>query len=878
MRVGDLPSGTLTFVFTDAVDSTALWERDAGLMAAATAHVDDLLRRTIEASMGVVIKSTGDGVMAVFEDADEAVSAAIAGQRALASGSAPIELDIRMGLCTGPATCESGDYHGPVVNRAARVAGAAHGGQILVAASTAALVERNRLRDLGEYLLKGVGPFRLWQVLAEGLADDLPLPAAPRVGFDVAPVSSFVGRTGELGRIRELLRTSPLVTITGPGGCGKTRVALAVAEMLATTMKDGVRFADLSAIREPDRVADVVAKAIGLVDAAGRPTADRVADHLARRTLLCVLDNCEHVIEVTASLVDAVLRRGGDGQLLATSREPLEVTGEQVFALPPLDTATEAVELFVRRGQAVRSQFVLDDRNAPVIEAICRRLDGMPLAIELAAAKINHLSPEQILERLDDRLRLLAGGRSAPGRQRTLAGAIDWSHELLSEGERVLLRRLSVFPATFSLEAAEQVSGADDTMSALGNLVTKSLVQPVDDVRRFRYRLLETVRIYAKDRLREAGESEDLDARHGDWVVSAMEALPLASRWFEVHSDAPQLDDVRAALEWSMRQGRGDAAALICSGVAWQAHEQWREGIAWCERVAAGDTPSAPARLQLLTMLALLHSYALSRDSFAWASRAMRLGDEVGGPLRPVTLAALANAGAARGLLASEPEFLEQANVWAEAGMTLGRHQPPEWSAYCGLVCGMTYTSLRRREQATLCLERSVADLDAIEGCDSLRVAARGLLAVHEVLSDNRRRALTLVQNLDPMVTATNPMPSMAGALTHVVPWAANGEMDVAANVLASFSEFAERTGDPFGVESVLLYAGVLCALGDDWEDAARLLAAGHAALARHPAHYELYLTFRERTREALGADRARQLRDEGRRLSRREAMAIALP
>jgi hypothetical protein len=442
----------------------------------------------------------------------------------------------------------------------------------------------------------------------------------------------------------------------------------------------------------------------------------------------------------------------------------------------------------------------------------------------------------------------------------------------------VLLRRLSVFPATFSLEAAEQVAGADDTVSALGNLVTKSLVQPVDDVRRFRYRLLETVRIYAKDRLREAGESEDLDARHGDWVASAMEALPLASRWFEVHPDAPQLDDVRAALEWSMRQGRGDAAALICSGVAWQAHEQWREGIAWCERVAAGDTPSAPARLQLLTMLALLHSYALSRDSFAWASRAMRLGDEVGGPLRPVTLAALANAGAARGLLASEPEFLEQANVWAEAGMTLGRHQPPEWSAYCGLVCGMTYTSLLRREQATLCLERSVADLDAIEGCDSLRVAARGLLAVHEVLSDNRRRALTLVQNLDPMVTATNPMPSMAGALTHVVPWAANGEMDVAANVLASFSEFAERTGDPFGVESVLLYAGVLCALGDDWEDAARLLAAGHAALARHPAHYELYLTFRDRTREALGADRARQLRDEGRRLSRREAMAIALP
>ena len=286
-------------------------------------------------------------------------------------------------------------------------------------------------------------------------------------------------------------------------------MAIEVARLVSSRFPDGVRFADLAVITEPDGVADAVARALGLVDDGGaRPPISRVAEHLQGRAILCILDNCEHVIDACAELAEAVIARPGASRVLATSREPLGVPGEQVFLVPSLDVTTDAVELFAARAAEVRPDFALDETSTDTVAKICERLDGIPLAIELAAARVSQLSLAQLLERLSDRFRLLTGGRRRVQRQQTLAAALDWSHDLLDEHEQVLLRRLGVFPGSFTLEAAEQVAGVDDIL-ALGSLVTKSLAQVVESGERFRYRLLETVRLYATEKLADAGEADD---------------------------------------------------------------------------------------------------------------------------------------------------------------------------------------------------------------------------------------------------------------------------------------------------------------------------------------------------------------------------------
>jgi predicted ATPase/class 3 adenylate cyclase len=482
-----LPSGTVTFLFTDLADSTRVWEREPDAMRAAVARHDVLVQDSVERHGGAVVKSTGDGVMAAFPDATHAVAAAVDAQRAVVAEPWLVPIAVRMGLHTGPAEPLAGDYHAPAVNRAARVAGAAHPGQILVSTATAATADGWRFRDLGEHHLKGLPPIGLHQVLAEGLpADFPPLAVAPASAPLPRPLTSLVGREHDVEAVCRSLRDHRVVTLTGVGGCGKTRLAIEVARRSADEVADGVRFVDLAPVADDDRAVDAVAGALGLAEPAAASPFDRLVQYLAGREVLVVLDNCEHLLDVCAELAEAVATRGGACRILATSREPLAVPGEQVWSVPSLDAATDAVRLFADRARLVRDGFVVDQANAASVAEICRRLDGIPLAIELAAAQVAHLSVDQIRERLDDRFTLLVGGRRRVQRQQTLAAALDWSHGMLADREQVVFRRLAVFPASFPLEAAHAVADTGDVLPVLAALVAKSLVVVVDAGDRFR--------------------------------------------------------------------------------------------------------------------------------------------------------------------------------------------------------------------------------------------------------------------------------------------------------------------------------------------------------------------------------------------------------
>ncbi len=467
-----LPSGTVTFLFTDIEGSTRQWERDAEGMQAALARHDAILRAAIEEHGGVIFKTVGDAFCAAFTSAPRAVAAALSVQGGLREAfpgeGGPSR--VRMAVHSGEAEVRDGDYFGRVVNRVARLLAAGHGQQILVSGATRELLlgglpEDAMLRDLGEHLLKDLErPEHVFQLDHPELPADFP----PLRSLSALPhnlpqqLTSFVGREREVARLRELLATHRLVTLTGVGGSGKTRLALHVAAEVVDQFPDGVWLVDLSALSDPALVPQTVATALGLRETPGRDPVESLLVHLRTRDLLLVLDNCEHLIEACATWAERALRVVPELRVLATSREALGTVGEVVWPVPLLSVPAvstrspedllpeidryEAVRLFAERATLVDPGFELTAADARAVVQICRRLDGIPLAIELAAARVRVLAPEQIASRLDDRFRLLAGGgRRALPRHRTLQAAIDWSHDLLEEPERILLRRLAVF-------------------------------------------------------------------------------------------------------------------------------------------------------------------------------------------------------------------------------------------------------------------------------------------------------------------------------------------------------------------------------------------------------------------------------------------------
>jgi len=625
----ELPSGTVTFLFTDLEGSARLWDEHPEAMRTALSRHDEILREVIAAHDGHVVKTTGDGVHAVFATAHEGVAAAVSAQRAIAEEDFGElgELRIRIGVHTGPAEVRDGDYYGSAVNRAARLMGAAHGGQIVVSLATEELVrdllfDGVALEDLGEHRFRGLSRSeRVFGVIAPGLRSMFPplhSVDAHRTNLPVQ-VSSFVGRADDVEKVQAALRQSRVVTLTGVGGVGKTRLALEAAATMLGEFTDGVWVCELASVSTLDAVDETLASTLSVQPALGRDLREALLEHLAARRVLLVLDNCEHLLDAAARLVDVVQRRCSDVTVLATSREGLGVAGEQMVAVTslgvPADNAgeaeiaeSEAARLFCERARSAKSDFKLTDGNAAAVGVICRRLDGIPLAIELAAACVRALPPNDIVDRLDQRFRLLTrGSRASLERHQTLRATIDWSYNLLDEGARDALNALSVFAGGCGLQAAEAVLSSKDldaldVVDVLTRLVDKSLLLADENDDRVRYRLLETIRQYAQEQLEATGDAAPVRRRHADYYVSRAEAVgPSLRSSQELNSAqeaARETDNFRTALEWALEEPSLDHAMRLLAPLAVQGIQVGYAAMEWagtaCDMEDADGHPLFP--------------------------------------------------------------------------------------------------------------------------------------------------------------------------------------------------------------------------------------------------------------------------------------------
>ncbi|MGA9489671.1 MAG: LuxR C-terminal-related transcriptional regulator [Mycobacterium sp.] len=612
---GLLPTGTVTMLLADVEGSTRLWETQPNQMTAALARLNHAVSEIIASNDGVrpVEQGEGDSFVAAFARASDAVAAALEIQRA---PLAPIRL--RVGVHTGEIQLrDEGNYAGPSINRTARLRDLAHGGQTVLSGVTEALVldglpQDAWLTDLGTHPLRGVQrPERVVQLCHPDLCNEFPpLRATKDVVFKHFPVqlTNFVGREAEMQDMRELLAANRLMTLTGAGGVGKTRLAAQVAAQIAGEFDNGVWWVDLAPITDPDLLPAVVARAFGLPEQPGLSTMDTLRWFLRERQMLVVLDNCEHLLDACAALVAAILGVATGVTFLATSREPIGVAGELSWRVPSLPLADEAIELFVDRARHVRSDFAVTDESASTVREICTRLDGLPLAIELAAARVRALSLAEILDSLHDRFRLLTGGaRTAVRRQQTLRASVDWSHALLTEPERVLFRRLAAFLGGFDIDAAQAVAGQDgvqrfQVLDLLTLLVDKSLVVADHARERTRYRLLETVRQYAQQKLGESGEADAVRSRHRDHYTALATQLDRRSDTDygrRVEQTEAEIDNMRAAFAWSRENGDAEVALRLASSLTplWQPRPA--EGLAWFDAILNDDLneDKAPHRL-----------------------------------------------------------------------------------------------------------------------------------------------------------------------------------------------------------------------------------------------------------------------------------------
>lgn len=617
-----LPTGTVTFLFTDIEGSTRLMQEIGDRYVEAQVIHHEILRAAFQSNSGRELRTEGDSFFCVFESAVDACEAAAAAQRAFFERAWPegAAIRVRMGLHTGEAPLVGNEYIGLDVHHAARVMSAAHGGQIVISDSTRAIVETAlpaglTLRDLGLHRLKDLArPERLFQLVAEGVPDTFP---ALRT-LDSTPnnlptqLTSFVGREDLVAEAVKLLGSARLLTLTGPGGIGKTRLSLQVAADVVQRFPDGVYFIALSAVRDPELIASAIARSIGLAVSGNRTPQEAVVDHLADRAVLLVLDNFEQLLPEGAVVVSQLLQSCPKVKALTSSRAALHVYGEQELALPPLRipdlkalpslaalSQYEAVKLFVERAVAARHDFQVTNENAPAIAGICERVDGLPLAIELAAARVKLFNPQALLARLETSVSVLGtGARDLPGRQQTLEGAIAWSYDLLDDPHRRLFARFSVFARGASLEQAEAVCGpADelgvDVLTGLDELADQSLLRRQPDLEEPRVLMLQVIREYAAEKLQESGEADAVRDRHAATYQALAETA--SSQLFGAEQrrwlDRLELDhdNFRAAFDWVV--AHGDDGRALCLGAAfwrfWQMRGFLREGRSRLDAILA---------------------------------------------------------------------------------------------------------------------------------------------------------------------------------------------------------------------------------------------------------------------------------------------------
>jgi predicted ATPase/class 3 adenylate cyclase len=647
--LAELPTGTVTFLFTDLEGSTRLWESQPEAMRAALARHDEILRNAVDAHGGSPIKGMGDGLHAVFPSAGPAAAAAVDAQRQLDAEEWDPDLGslrVRMGLHTGVAEQRGGDYFGPVLNRAARLMSAGHGGQMLCSQATADLLQDSLpasvgLVELGSHRLRDLARSEVvFQLTSPGLKAEFP----PLLSLEAYPTNLPAERTALIGRENLVAETSAalesvrVMTLTGVGGAGKTRLGRQIAADALPRYRDGAWLVELAPLVDPAAVIPVVATTLGVTQRTGRTLNASLIDYLRSAQLLLMLDNCEHLIEAAARFIDEVIDVCPRVDFLATSREGLGIVGERIVAVPSLelprdddtDTAVvagrDAIRLFVERAREAKSSFELTEGNQAAVVRLCRRLDGIPLAIELAAARVRSLSPAELAERVDARFGVLAGGpRTAVERHQTLRRAIDWSYDLLVDAERQALQRLAVFAGGFLLIAAEKVItderlAVPEVLDLLARLVDKSLLVAEDHDGVTRYELLETIRQYAQERLEASGQIDAFHRRHAEYYAAfAAEAGQGLRGSEEVTWTArveAEFDNFRAAVAWSVAAGDADLAMRLIAPFG-PVHTT-RVGYAassWVEAVLAlADAPAHPLYPEVLAWSAWVTLIAGNAD------------------------------------------------------------------------------------------------------------------------------------------------------------------------------------------------------------------------------------------------------------------------
>jgi predicted ATPase/class 3 adenylate cyclase len=859
-----------TILFTDIEGSARLWETQPDAMRLALARHDAIARSAVEANRGILVKTTGDGVHAAFADPLNAVLAALQMQLALQDRAAThgIELRVRCGMHTGVPERRDNDFHGAVVNRAARIMAVAHGGQVLISQAAAVLV-RDRLpagaslRDLGLVRLRDLAyPEQICQLEHVQLRRNFPALRTLEATPNNLPqqITTFIGREREQAELRALLGRSRLLTLVGAGGLGKTRLSLQVAAEVMDDYPDGVWLVELAPLTDPARVPQAVATVLGVKEDPERAHSDALIRHLAGRRVLLVLDNCEHLVHACAELAKKLLEAGPDLKILASSRENLHVAGEAIYPLQSLSlpdpraAATlaglarcEAVQMFVDRAMAAQPAFSVTRENATAVADICQRLDGIPLALELAAARVRALPVEKIATRLDDCFRLLTGGdRTALPRQQTLRALIDWSYELLTPHERTLLWRLAVFVGGWTLEAVEAVGagGAIDqteVLDLLTRLIEKSLVVPEADGER--YRLLETVRQYALERLEESGEGDAVRARHLAFHVALAE------------SARPELVGPRQGA-WLARLDL-DRENLL------SAH-------AWCERAEDG------AQLDFRLLHAVQH-YWINRGLLVLAYKLMleALARDDAQARDLARCGALFDAGWLGCYMARYPD----AKRHLEEALAIAR----ESGHRAKIAMVLQPLSLALLGQGEVALARAMSE-------EALALARelgnpRDVLAALNALAQLDRgqgeldRAEPRYADVLALARRLGDRESTAIALLNLAMVAiARGSLARAAHMLREVHAIVREIGSKPAGQSLLDVAAGLCAVREDWLRAARHYGAAEAVAEetgyrRDPADEAFLAPLVAKARSACGAPAFATAEAAGRALSYVDAM-----
>jgi len=830
--VSSPPTGMVTFLFTDVEGSTRLWEEDPAAMRELLVRHEAALRGAIEGHRGLVFKTLGDSFCAAFDRATDAVCAAIDAQRGVGAAG---PLRVRVALYTGEADERDGDYFGQPLNRCGRILMAGHGGQVVLSRATAHLVreglpEGGELVCLGEHRLRDLAqPEELFQLTHPDLPSEFP-PLRSLASFAhnlPIQVTSLVGREEELAAVRGLLGTTRLLTLTGSGGAGKTRLALQVGADVLDEYADGVWLVELAAVTDERLVPQVAATALGLREEPGRPIVETLLDAVRAKRLLLILDNCEHLVRASGELAERIIGSCPDVRVLATSREVLGAAGEVTWrvpslALPPtgeglaprVETVSQyaAVRLFIERAESVLPGFAVTNDSAPAVAEICWRLDGIPLAIELAAARVNVLSTEQILARLDDRFRLLTGGRrTALPRQQTLRAAVDWSYALLTAEERVLFRRVSVFAGGFTLEAAEQVCSGGAVLDPavldlLASLVRKSLVA-ADVGGGTRYRLLETLRAYGREKLMEAGDFEDTSRRHWAAYMALAQRARLMLSGVEEPAWLARLDadhgNLREALSWAVRSDPASAPQLAASLVRfWDVRCHWTEGEEWLLRCLNSSTECAPElRAEALAGAGLL---AYRRGAF-----------EVAETLSAEALPLATDAGAC----------MSAANALNTLAMVAQRRGD--------------YPRARSLHEEGLAARRRAGDLVGV----GRTVGNIGLLAEEQGDDETARRcyeeSLAIARELGDRSAEASASNNLAGVLRR------RGDTETSRSFQARSLELLRELGDRKGEGAVLCNMGLLAENEGDLAEARALYEQSLAVLSGIGAQRDVAISLR---------------------------------